>query len=220
VWLPGHLAVAFLLAVPIFLWVQRTNEIRTPIVLVIFFAAFPDFFHLGDLRAVSHSLIGLACLVPIALLVISAFVKLNRIAIFASILGASSHLAGDAYIGHIYPLFPFSNVVFQMHEFNNNFDLNTELALGGLAILAIPLILFLDRKRGWAGRTPKERKFLLLVSLSVIGMGFAEMVLFTQMDLARHYLRYAFLMVPLFAAPVLLLLGWINRRSLARWFRN
>lgn len=219
-WLPGHLALAFLIAVPFFVWVQRRNEIRTPIVLVMFFAAFPDFFHLGEFRAVSHSLIGLAGLGLIALLVISAFVKMNRIAILASILGASSHLIGDAYIGHIYPFFPFSNIVFQMNEFNTSFDLNTELTLSALTILAIPLIILWDRKRGWTGRTLKERRFLLLLSISVIIVGLAELALYAQMDLGRHGLRYALLMTPLFAAPLLLLLGWINRKALARWFRK
>jgi glucan phosphoethanolaminetransferase (alkaline phosphatase superfamily) len=199
-----------------FVWVQRTNEIRTPIVLVTFFAAFPDFFHLGELRAVSHSIIGLAGLLLIALLVISAFVKLNRILILASILGATTHLTGDGYIGHVYPLFPFSNIVFQMNEFNTSFDLNTELSLSALTILAIPLIFLWDRKRGWTGRTLKERRFLLLLSISVIIMGLAELALFIQMDLGRHDLKYALLMMPLFAAPLLLLLGWINRKALAR----
>ncbi len=215
-WLPGHLALAFLIAIPLLAWTQRTNEIRTPIVLVIFFAAFPDFFHIGEFRAVSHSLIGLAGLMLISLLILSAFVKLNRIAVFASLLGASSHLIGDAYIGHIYPLFPFSNSLLMRNEFNTFFDLNIELALSLLAILAIPLIILWDRRWGWGGRMRKEKCFLLLMALLVILLGLAEMVLFAQMDLGRRNLPSAALMMPLFAAPLLLLLAWVDLRHFAR----
>ncbi len=213
-WLPGHLALAFLIAIPVFAWVQRKNEIRTPVILVIFFAAFPDFFHIGDLRAVSHSLIGLAGLMLVALLILSAFVKLNRWTILASVVGASSHLLGDTYIGHIYPQFPFSNAVLEFNEFNTLFDFQTELALSLLALLAIPVILYWDRKRRWGGRTGKERRFLLLMTLLLIAMAFAELVLFTQMNLGRNPPRSVLLMMPLFAGPLLLTLGWIDLRRL------
>ena len=212
--------MAFLIAIPVFAWAQRKGEIRTPIILVIFFAAFPDFFHIGDFRAVSHSLVGLAGLMLIALLVLSVFVKLNRWTILASVVGASSHLIGDTYIGHIYPLFPFSNAVLEFNEFNTLFDFQTELALSALALLAIPVILFWDRKRRWAGRTGKERSFLLLMSLLLIVFGFAELVLFAQMNLGRHSPRSVLLMLPLFASPLLLMLGWIDLRPLSQYVKR
>jgi hypothetical protein len=199
-----------------FAWVQRTNEIRTPVVLVIFFAAFPDFFHIGDFRAVSHSLIGLAGLMVLAILILSMFVKLNKMTVLACIFGASSHLIGDAYIGHIYPAYPFSNALLELHEFNTFFDLNVELALSALAILAIPLVFLWDSKRGWGSRTAGERKFMLLMSLLVIFLGLAELALFGQMNLWRRGIGQVLLMMPLFAMPLLLLLAWIGPKRSTR----
>jgi len=201
-WLPGHLALAFVIALPLILLSQERSRVLV-MAQVAVFSVFPDFFHIGDVRMISHSLIGLGVLVAAALLFLSLFNRQSLALILGAIIGASVHLLGDAYIGHIYPFFPLSDSIFELHRFNTLFDLQTELLLSGVA-----LVLFLGVVRPWRewGIHPIDRKgeiqlLLLAAPFAILSAG--ELALYALSDVHFGAPLSTWLLIPFFLLPLL-----------------
>lgn len=201
VWLPGHLALGLLIALPLFLKMENRSR---PLLLVqvAFFSAFPDFFHIGDIRMISHSLIGLAGLLVAALLFLSLFNRQDLSLILASIIGASSHLVGDAFIGHIYPFFPLTEQIIEFSPFNTLFDLQFEItlsliALAALIALGIPRMMF-----GARDLATGETKQMLLQAFPLALLSAGEVFLYLITNMHRGASLTVWSLVPFFALPL------------------
>ena len=107
---------------------------------VAFFSQFPDFFHIGELRMFSHSLVGYSAHMAIALTVLWILFRPRPHLVALAVLASFSHLMADLYIGSITPFYPWSNDWIEFHEFNSALDLHLELVLP-MVVLMI-LILF------------------------------------------------------------------------------
>jgi hypothetical protein len=168
---------------------------------------------------ISHSPIGLVALLVASLLILYPFGGKSILFILAAFVSATSHLAVDAFIGHIYPLFPLSDTTLELHQFNTLFDLQTELLLNVAAIL-----LFLILLHPWRGLTLKSMdqrgKFLLVllaVPFFVISVG--ELILYSLSDIYFNAPLSAWLLIPFFLMP-LLISGFISITIMIRWLRR
>ena len=200
-WLPGHLALGLLIALPLFLKMENRSR-PLLIVQVAFFSAFPDFFHIGDIRMISHSLIGLAGLLVAALLFLSLFHRQDLTLILAAIIGAGSHLVGDAFIGHIYPFFPLTEQIIEFRPFNTLFDLQFEIALS-LIVLAALMALGIPRMMlGARDLATGETKQMLLQAFPLALLSAGEAVLYLITDMHRGAGLTVWSLVPFFALPL------------------
>lgn len=181
-WLPGHLAVAFLVCTPLLLYSRRKGE--DPIlalVYVAFFAVFPDFLHIGDFRMVSHSLLGLVALVLIALVILSRISEVRRSLVAIASVAAGAHLFADWMYGHFFPLFPFSTEYISLNTFNTYMDIRAEIALFAVATVVFAALVISGRHDYRSVKTAREAKWGYLVLLfPFLAMVVLETVYFTQ----------------------------------------
>ena len=205
-WLPGHIALAMLLCAPVILLARRSGIPFIPtLVIVFFFAIMPDFFHLGSIRMISHSLVGLAAVGSIGLLVLH-LAGARRITLVIASIAVSSHLLGDYLIGHIYPYFPFSETTAQLNSFNTSFDLRIEIVISVAALVVICMLAVVP-KAVTIERNDTRRILVRLMAYGTTAMGIAELGLFLLMDLGNRRLGVAPLLAPLFLMPLGLLVA-------------
>jgi hypothetical protein len=141
-WLPGHLAVGFLVCLPaIIAYSRRETSLVMALVYVAFFSNLLDFLHLGDIRPFSHSFFGAALMLGVALLLLVMIQGWRPLLAAIAILAVGSHLLADVFIGHIYPWYPWSMDILQFNQFNTMFDIRMELVLSFVAFVALAAIL-------------------------------------------------------------------------------
>ncbi|MDD1773753.1 MAG: hypothetical protein LUQ14_03920 [Methanomassiliicoccales archaeon] len=181
-WLPGHLAVAFLACTPLLLYSRRKGEDATlALVYVAFFAVFPDFLHIGDLRIVSHSLVGLAALVSIALVVLSLLSEVRRSLVVIASVAAGAHLFADYLYGHFFPLFPFSTEYVSLNAFNTFMDIRVEIGLFAIATVVFAIYMFSGRTGlRYVRPVRRERWGYLILLLPFLAMTLLESAYFIQ----------------------------------------
>jgi hypothetical protein len=164
-WLPGHIAIGLLLSIiPLVLYSHRARSWALPLSYIAFFSVLPDFLHIGELRAFSHSIAGATVMLVIALLIVQAIQGWKPLFIVIATIAMASHLIADTYIGHIYPWWPWSMEMVQYSQFNTLFDIRTELEL--CAVACVPLaLLILAWPRGLRMDGLARRDLLALLAL-------------------------------------------------------
>ncbi|MGB9882534.1 MAG: hypothetical protein ACPLM9_05310 [Methanomassiliicoccales archaeon] len=184
-WLPGHLALSALAVLPVIEAIASKRSVNRIQVLafLFFFSVFPDFLHIGELRILTHSLLGLSLSVAIITLLIWKLVGIDRILLSITIVASGLHLLGDWIFGHFYPLFPFSTQYFSINNFNTLLNMRTELLL---FILVLPFI-FLVLKKAYRDTNsisypPKQRHIALVMVSAFMLMGTVQTILFFGMS--------------------------------------
>jgi hypothetical protein len=203
-WLPGHLAISFLACTPLLLYARRQGEGKTlALSFVAFFAVFPDFLHIGDLRILSHSVIGLMVLVCAALIVLALFVEVRRIHVLIASVAAGAHLLADWMFGHFFPLFPFSNEYASLNYFNTLVDLRAEIVLAAVAIVVFAVLTFSGRSAWRCVRHPgRDRLSILLLLIPFLVLALLETASFIQNMRIVGTTVTRLIMLALFAAPI------------------
>lgn len=138
-WLPGHFAVALILSLPLLLLVKEKRMMA--IAFVAFFSVFPDFLHLGDLRMISHSLIGLPILLAISFGVLWALFRTRPILMGIGVVAAASHLMADFMLGNVTPFYPISKLSLGP-VLGIGFDLPMEIGLMAMALVILAVLVF------------------------------------------------------------------------------
>ena len=201
-WLPGHLALSFLLCLPLLVMLKRERLLA--LYFVAFFALLPDFLHLGELRIFAHSLVGLGIMVLTSFAILGALFR-PRPAMYAiGAVAAFGHLLGDLYIGSVYPFWPWSDTWYHLHLFNSPFDLATEVMFSSIAlVLMIALFrpLSLRGTRRLLDRRESRNLYLLgaiVAAMALLQGGYYALILYLG---GGDILRYALLLF--FAIPFL-----------------
>ncbi len=215
-WLPGHLAFSFLICLPFIVYLKRERALALACLGT--FALLPDFLHLGMLRAFTHSFFGLALMLAVTLVPLIVLFRPRPAIIGLALLAAGAHLLGDLYIGSIWPLYPWSDEWFQLHEFNTAFDIRVEVIL--FSISALILLVALrpwDALRSVRSYDQKERRLLLVLSVPLGAMAGLQAIYFAivsrgpGLDLYRSLLLVFFALT--FLVAVLLFLAALPRRA-------
>jgi hypothetical protein len=144
-----------------------------------FFALLPDFLHLGPLRFLSHSLIGLGAMLLAVFVPLIILSRPRPALLLLAIVAAGSHLLGDGYIGSIAPFYPWSLEWFQINEFNSAYDIHMEVIFFAIAFLIAVIALGPWRSlRSISRYTKKERWGLAITSFPVMAISGLEGVYF------------------------------------------
>jgi len=182
VWLPGHMAFSFLICLPLIVHLKRERALALSYVM--FFSLLPDFLHLGPLRYLSHSLVGLGAMLLMVFIPLVALSRPRPALLLLAAAAAGGHLLGDAYIGSIAPFYPWSLEWFQVNEFNSAFDIRMEVVFFTIAAVIITVAL-----RPWrsitsvASYSARERRGLLLTALpamAITGLEGAYFIIVSQ----------------------------------------
>ncbi|MCU0861941.1 MAG: metal-dependent hydrolase, partial [Methanomassiliicoccales archaeon] len=137
-WLPGHVAVGLLLSLALMLvGLRRGERLVTLLACMAFFSVLPDYLHLEGLRTFSHSFLGAGLMLAAGIVLLTAFLGWRPWLVMVAAVSLASHLLADAYIGHIYPWYPWSLEIVQHNQFNTLFDVRVEVGLSMVA--AVPL---------------------------------------------------------------------------------
>lgn len=181
-WLPGHLAVAFLICIPLLLYSRsKGEEPILPIIYVAFFAVFPDFLHIGDFRMVSHSLIGLSVLVLIGLVILSLISEVRKSLVAIASVAVAAHLFGDWMYGHFFPFFPISTEYVSLNTFNTFMDVRAEILLFAFAAVVFCIFTVSGHYNFVRIRTDlKTKRGFLVLLLPFLAMTALETVYFAQ----------------------------------------
>jgi len=210
-WLPGHVALALLLCLPL-LWLYRSKKgsYLLPLAFVAFFSVLPDFLHFDTgLRTVSHSLMGATVLAVVLLVVMWKVFGTGWVLQVIAVVAVYVHLLGDLYIGHIYPYYPFSTEYIQNHQFNTVFDLRFEIIISTIATLVIITIYALDRK-GFRldGVASTDLRSMLTIVLPFAALCLAQVGYFGILDILQDYTWSAAILGLFFLALLSLSLLW------------
>jgi hypothetical protein len=176
-WLPGHFAVAFLICLPLVYYAKEYRVLA--IAYVAIFSQLPDLIHLGSLRILSHSPIGLIIMLAVVLALLWMIFRPRTLLLVIGALAAMAHLLADLYIGSIFPYYPFNTKYLEFHELNSTFDLTAEV---GLIVLVIVLTLIalrpweMMRSIGTYSKPMRRNLLLLIVPFGLLSM--AEGALF------------------------------------------
>jgi hypothetical protein len=147
-WLPGHLAVGFLVCLPaIIVYSRKEGSLVLALVYIAFFSNLLDFLHIGDLRPFSHSFFGATLMLGAVLLLLFLIQGWKPLLAAIAILAVGSHLLADVFIGHIYPWYPWSMEIVQFNQFNTIFDIRTELILTLLAFVPLTALVIMKPNR-------------------------------------------------------------------------
>jgi hypothetical protein len=181
-WLPGHLAASFLACTPFLIYYRERIGNRTLVLSYLaFFAAFPDFLHIDDLRIISHSILGLAALTAIAFVVLSLFFEVRRSYIVIAAVAAGTHLIADWMFGHFFPIYPLSDDYVSLNTFNTLADIRVEILLSAAAIIAFVVLSLKSRGSGLtSGLDRKEKWNVMILLLPLSAIAFLEAAYFTQ----------------------------------------
>jgi len=216
-WLPGHVAVGFLLSlVAVLLYLKRYRSLLLPLAFVAFFSVLPDFLHIGDLRAFSHSILGAFLLLVAALLVLWRLHGWRPLLAVIAFISLSSHLLSDLYIGHIFPWYPWSMEFVQYNQFNTIFDIRVELVLCAMA--AVPFLYLLSSERGAFRFEELCRKdvvasIALLLPFSLLGL--AQVLYFVELDIISTFTISSALFLAIFLGMLLLSITGIVKAAKA-----
>jgi hypothetical protein len=198
-WLPGHLAVAFLICLPIIVYVKDKRALA--LAYVSLFALLPDFFHLGMLRASSHSIIGLAVILAVVVAALALIFRPRPALLLAAVTAAFVHLLADLYVGSIWPWYPLSSEWVQIHAFDTPFDIRIEVVLSIIAVLIFavalrPLELLRSIKK--YDRRARANLIVLLLPLGAMaalqGAFYLYSSLLTGLDIFRGILLLFFIL--------------------------
>ncbi len=142
-WLPGHFAAAFIICFPLIVLAKKEDR-ALAIAFVAFFSLLPDLLHLGSLRMISHSFIGLAIMLAMTLGPTWYLFRPRKLLLAIGAVAAASHLLVDLYVGSVTLYYPFSANSLSMHPFNLTFDIIVEVVLliatfGAILVLLRPL---------------------------------------------------------------------------------
>jgi hypothetical protein len=218
-WLPGHLAVGFLICLAaLVIYVRKGGTMVLGLVFIAFFANLLDFLHVGGMRAFSHSFFGAAVLLcsVLAILIVTSGWRpwLATIATLAVI----SHLLADVFIGHIYPWYPWSMEIVQFNQFNTIFDIRVELGLCFIAFVPLlVLTLFWKRKFTIEGIARKELLSILFLLAPFLLFALAQMFYFIDLDIVQSTSVSAILLLLVFIGAVISSV-WLLVRSLTGYF--
>ncbi len=196
-WFPGHLAFSLLICLPFIVYLRRERALALSFLGV--FALLPDYAHVGDLRGLSHSLIGLGATLAIVLFLLAVAFRPRLSLILLGVVAASSHLLADGYIGTVTPFYPWDTTWYQVHVFNSAFDIRTELVLFALAAVIVIAMNPLEAVRSLPSYSDNERKALLVTSslmIAMCGLQGAYFVMTSQAsgwDIFRSLLLLAFI---------------------------
>jgi len=214
-WLPGHVAFSFLVCLPFIVYLKRERGLALSYLM--FFALLPDFLHLGPLRYLSHSLIGLGAML-LAVFVPLIILSRPRPALLGlAVAAAGSHLLGDAYIGSVAPFYPWSSEWFQINEFNSAYDIHMEIVFFALAALIILIALGPWKAlRSVSTYTKWERRGLAITSFPVMAISGLEGIYFIIVSQGPGLTGYRAALLVCFAAVFLtstaLLLTSVRRK--------
>ena len=184
-WLPGHMALSALVILPFIELVasKRIVNLFQALAFLFFFSIFPDFLHIGELRILTHSFLGLSISVVVIILLIWKLSGIDRFLVSIATIASGLHLIGDLLFGHCYLLFPFTMDYFSFNNFNTLLDMRTELLL---FILMLPfLILVLKKAKSQTGSinfSPKQRYVALVILLLFMLMNIIQMIVFFRMN--------------------------------------
>lgn len=210
-WLPGHLAVALILCLPLLLlYRRREGSYLLALAYIGFFSVLPDFLHFSNgLRMVSHSLLGAAVLTALVLVVLWRFFGTTPVLVAIAGVSVTAHLLADLYIGHIYPWFPFSTQYAQDNQFNTLFDLRLEIGLS-LVATAILVLLYLSDRKGFdlGAAMPSQLGSMLVLTLPLAALSLAQMGYFGMQDILSDFTWSAAVLGLFFLAPTALLAAW------------
>jgi hypothetical protein len=200
-WLPGHVSIAFLLCLPLlFVSIRRGSTVWLALAYVGVFSILPDFFHWGDYRMVSHSIVGLVVIAGVILYILGKLFKADAALLAIGAVAAGAHLAGDLWIGHIFPLFPFSEQIAELNQFNTLDDLRIEIVLSAIALVVLILFLYVT-SRQWKSKREApsllEKVHELIIAAPFAAMCAGQLIIFGQMDLQNQPSITEIAMVPL-----------------------
>ena len=210
-WLPGHLAVALLICLPLLiLYRVKQGNYMLALAFIAFFSVLPDFLHFDTgLRTFSHSLLGAALLTAVILLIIWKVLGLNLILAVTAIFAVFAHLLADLFIGHIYPWYPFSTEYVQNNQFNTVFDLRAEVVLSIFAWVMILALLALDRKGFRLEVLPiQSLRTMLTLLLTFAALCFAQMGYFGIQDIIQNFTWSAAILGLFFLALLFISFAW------------
>ena len=210
-WLPGHLAVAFLACLPILYLTKRDRLLS--LAYLAFFSQLPDFLHFEDLRMFSHSIFGLTILLLLGISVFWVVFRPRPSIIAISILATPLHLLADLYVGSINPFYPWSKEWMGYHTFNTPFDIELEVLLLGISFIVF-LALFkpMDLLRSARVQANSARTQILLLltpfgAITAFEGGYFVLTSFNHgIGLARAGLALSFLTLFGIATIVILLI--------------
>ncbi len=213
-WLPGHVAFSFLICLPFIVYLKRERALALSYLMV--FALLPDFLHLGPLRYLSHSLIGLGIMLLAVFVPLIIISRPRPALLMLAIFAAGGHLLGDAYIGSIAPFYPWSMEWFQINEFNSAFDIRMEVIFFTIAALIWLIALGpLRSLRNISYYNKRERRGLTMTSLPVAAISGLEGVYFIIVSQGPGLVGYRAILLAYFVAvfltSVILLLASVRR---------
>lgn len=161
-WLPGHLAIGFMVSFfAVLMYARRERSLALPLAYAAFFSVLPDFLHIGDIRAFSHSLFGVSVLLVVALPILAYVHGWRPLLALIAVLSIYSHLLADLFIGHIFPWYPWSSEIVQYNQFNTLFDIRVELGLCAVAFILLAYLVL--RMRPYFEVKAKRRRDLLAI---------------------------------------------------------
>lgn len=204
-WLPGHIAVGILLSsFALLLYASKRGSYIVPLAYAAFFAVLPDFFHFGDVRAFSHSFVGAAILLVVALSGLRLVHRWEPLLGLVATIALASHLLADTYIGSIHPWWPWSMATVQYHEFNSVFDIRAELDLCALALIPlIGLVLAWPKGLRMEGLARGDLQALTALLAPFCLFSLAQVVYYFDLDITANSTLSAQLLLMAFLAALL-----------------
>lgn len=202
-WLPGHVAFSLLICLPFIVYLKRERALALSYLM--FFALLPDFLHLGPLRYLSHSLIGLGVMLLVLLVPLYLLSRPRPALMGLAAVAAGTHIMGDGYIGSIAPFYPWSLEWFQINEFNSAYDIRMEVVFFALATLMVVIAL-----RPWTALrdishyTKRERRGLFLTAFPVMAISGLEGVYFIIVSQGPGLIGFRAVLLACFGAIFLL----------------
>ncbi|MBI0583540.1 MAG: hypothetical protein ISF22_04855 [Methanomassiliicoccus sp.] len=171
------MAFSFLICIPFIVYLKRERALALSYLM--FFALLPDFLHLGPLRFASHSFVGLAFMLLIALVPLIVISRPRAALVLLAVTASYTHLMADGFIGSVAPFWPWSTRWFQINEFNSAYDIQMELVL--LALSAVILVIAMrpwEALKNVSTYSKRERRGLFLTSLPMAAMSGLQGVYF------------------------------------------
>ncbi len=208
-WLPGHLALSFLLCLPLLVMVKRERLLA--LYFMAFFALLPDFLHLGELRVFTHSLAGLTFMLLLSLGILAALFRPRPVMYVIGAVAAFGHLLGDLYIGSVHPFWPWDDTWYHLHLFNSPFDISAEVALSSIALLLVIALfgpLRLHGSRRQLDQRESRNLYLLGALVAVMALlqgGYYALILYLGGGDVMRYVLLLFFAIPLLYTMSLLL---------------
>lgn len=204
------MAFSFLICLPLIVHLKRERALALSYVM--FFSLLPDFLHLGPLRYLSHSLVGLAAMLLMVFVPLVVLSRPRPALLLLAAVAAGGHLLGDAYIGSIAPFYPWSLEWFQINEFNSAFDIRMEVVF--FAIASVIAIVALGPWRSLtsiSSYSERERRGLLLTALPAMAITGLEGAYFIIVSQGPGLIGYRSMLLACFMAIFLVTLAFAGK---------